>query len=64
MTEQHVSQLLERDLGRVIEDTEHFLSDLKGHRSIKKLVKKDVTKLRDHLYRLLEHVEQLEENHT
>ncbi len=58
----------ERDLNimmeRVINDTEHYLEDLKGQKHLKRLYKKDVLHLKEHLHKLMERVAHLESEHA
>lgn len=51
---------LHSDMAHILNDAERFLSDLKGQKKVKGIVKKDVRLLRDHLSRLVTHLEDLE----
>jgi len=51
---------LNLSMEHVINDAEHFLKDLKGQNHLKRLVKKDVRHLKEHLQKLIEHVAHLE----
>ena len=48
----------------VINDAEHFLKDLKGQNHLKRMVKKDVRHLKEHLQGLIEHMTHLETEHA
>lgn len=52
------------DMEHVLNHAEHFLSDLRGQKRAKRVVKKDVVGLKNHLNRLIEHLNHLESNHT
>jgi len=60
--EKNIKQL-HKDMERVLNDAEHFLKDLKGKNHIKNMVKKDTKHLKEHLQRLVKHLEELEELH-
>ena len=51
---------LRHDVTHILNDAQHFLRDLKGLRNVKGTVKKDVRHLRDHVNRLVAHLEELE----
>ena len=51
-------------MDRVIGDTEHYLEDLKGQKRLKRLYKKDVLHLQEHLHKLMERVNYLESEHA
>jgi hypothetical protein len=48
----------------VINDSEHFLNDLKGKKHLKGLVKKDIQHLKEHLQKLIDLVAYLETEHV
>ena len=52
---------LHMDMEHVLNDAEHFLSDLKGQKHTRKVVKKDVVHLKEHLHRLVAHLNDLED---
>ena len=49
------------DMDHVLNDAERLLADLKGQKHTKGVVKKDVAHLKEHLQRLLTHLNDLEE---
>ncbi len=51
---------LQIDMENVMKDAERFLGDLKGHKHTRGIVKKDVQNLKEHLERLIEHINRLE----
>ncbi len=51
---------LRMSMENVMKDTERFLADLKGHKHTKGIVKKDVQNLKEHLERLIGHINRLE----
>jgi len=55
---------LHLDMEHVLNDAEHFLVDLKGQKHTKRVAKKDVVRLKEHLKRLIDHLTNLEENHA
>ena len=62
-TERDIRQL-HVEMEHVLNDAEHFLVDLKGQRHTKRVVKKDVVHLKEHLQRLITHLNDLEGDHA
>jgi len=54
---------LHNDIERVLNDAEYFLKNLKGQNHVRKMFKKDTKHLKDHLQRLIDHLNELEEKH-
>ncbi|NOY69390.1 MAG: hypothetical protein GXP53_07865 [Deltaproteobacteria bacterium] len=54
---------LHNDMEHVLNDAEFFLKDLKGQARVKKMFKKDAMHLRDHLQRLIDHLNDLSEEY-
>ncbi len=54
------SKQLRIHMENVMKDAERFLAGLKGHKHTRGIVKKDVQNLKEHLERLIEHINRLE----
>ncbi len=54
---------LHNDMEHVLNDAESFLKDLKGQNHVKKMFKKDTRHLKNHLQRLIDHLNVLAEEH-
>lgn len=49
---------LHRDMEYILNDTEHFLKDLRGRKHLKRTVKKDALNLKAHLLLMTDHLNQ------
>ena len=49
---------------RVISDADHFIEDIRGQRHLKRLYKKDVNHLQEHLNKLIDQVTVIESEYT
>ena len=58
-TERDIRQL-HTEMEHVLNDAEHFLSDLRAQKHTHRVVKKDVVHLKEHLQRLIMHLNALE----
>ncbi len=60
--EKNIKQL-HNDIEHVLNDAESFLKDLKGQLRVKKMFRKDTLHLKDHLQRLIDHLNDLAKEH-
>jgi len=58
------TQRIKRDLNylmeRVINDADHFIEDIRGQKHLKRLYKKDIKHLQDHLSKLIDQITYIE----
>jgi hypothetical protein len=62
--EQNSVKDLNLDMEHVINDAEHLLKDLKGQKHLKRLLRKDTRRLKEHLQKLITDVTRMESKHA
>lgn len=58
------SRQLQKDIERVLNDADRFLSNLNGQKHLKKVFKKDIRHLREHTLKLIERLRNIEKKHA